>query len=189
MIGADKRKKHAGTMATQLILTFIADDRPGLVDLLSQAVTESGGNWLESRTAQMAGKFAGIIHVELPDARRAEALRARLATLSALGLQIMIEDAPSASAAAGPGLVIDLVGPDHPGIVRDIAHCLALHRANIETMETRTSDAPMGGGMLFHARITVSGPANLDEGGLRDELEKLAGALMVDLSVREPDRQ
>ncbi|MFZ1681243.1 MAG: ACT domain-containing protein [Rhizobiaceae bacterium] len=176
-------------MATQLILTFLADDRPGLVDTLSQAVTEAGGNWLESRTATMAGKFAGIIHVELPDTRRAEALRARLASLRSLGLQVTVDDAPSGAAAAGPGLVIELIGPDHPGIVRDIAHCLAVHRVNIETMETNTSDTPMGGGMLFHARISVSGPADLDEDGLRGELEQLAGALMVDLSLREPDGQ
>lgn len=31
-------------MAKTLVLTFIADDRPGLVDRLSETVAEAGGN-------------------------------------------------------------------------------------------------------------------------------------------------
>ena len=48
------------------------------------------------------------------------------------------------------------------------------------------TDAPMGGGMLFHARIEVRGPADMDEAALRGELERIAGALMVDINLREP---
>jgi glycine cleavage system regulatory protein len=172
-------------MSTHLILTFVANDRPGLVDALSHAVTESEGNWLESKTAQMAGKFAGIAHVELPDQERAEALKARLAALKASGIHVTTDDTPVEAVAMGPPLVIDLVGQDHPGIVRDIAHCLAAHRVSIDTMDTSTGDAPMGGGILFSARIEARLPAELDEEALRSDLEQLATALMVDLSMDE----
>lgn len=47
-------------MSTFLVLTVIADDKPGIVEQLAATITEHGGNWLESRMAQMAGKFAGI---------------------------------------------------------------------------------------------------------------------------------
>jgi hypothetical protein len=43
-----------------------AEDRPGLVEKLSEAVTEEGGNWLESRMAHLAEMFAGIVRVEIP---------------------------------------------------------------------------------------------------------------------------
>ncbi|MBK8456389.1 MAG: hypothetical protein IPL47_04110 [Phyllobacteriaceae bacterium] len=173
-------------MVTPLILTFVANDRPGLVDALSREVTAAGGNWLESRTAHMAGKFAGIVHVDVPDRERAGALKARLAGLAADGIAVTVDDTPSDVGELGVALVIELVGPDQPGIVRDIAHCLAAHRASIDEMDTETSDAPMGGGMLFHARIEVRGPADMDEAALRGELERIAGALMVDINLREP---
>ena len=47
-------------MQTSFIITFIGDDRPGLVEQLSAAIEQSGGNWLESRMSHLAGKFAGI---------------------------------------------------------------------------------------------------------------------------------
>lgn len=174
-------------MSAQLILCFIAVDKPGLVDALSKAISESGGNWLESRMAHMAEKFTGIIRVELPDQERAEALKARMATLESDGFHIMVTDARTQAEPTGSVLQIDLVGPDHPGIVQDITHCLATHRVSIETMDTYTSDAPMGGGVLFHAHIELCAPSGLDEAVLHGELEQLASALMVDLDLHEPD--
>ena len=36
-------------MGKTFVLTFIAEDRPGLVERLSDVVTTRGGNWLESQ--------------------------------------------------------------------------------------------------------------------------------------------
>lgn len=174
-------------MAKQLILSFIADDRPGLVDSLSRAVTELDGNWLESRMAHMAEKFAGVARVELPNADKAQALRARLAKLESDGFHIFVAEAEHPPDLLGAALVIDLVGPDHPGIVRDVAHCLAAHGVSVETMDTYTQDAPMGGGKLFHAHLEVRIPEDLPEEKLRDDLEQLASALVVDLDIRKAD--
>ncbi len=174
-------------MAKQLILSFIADDRPGLVDSLSRAVTELDGNWLESRMAHMAEKFAGVARVELPDSGKAEALRARLSALESDGFHIFVAEAEQPSGQLGAALVIDLVGPDHPGIVHDVAHCLAAHGVSVETMDTYTQDAPMGGGKLFLAHLEVRIPEDLPEEKLRDDLEQLASALVVDLDIRKAD--
>ena len=54
-------------MTTYLVLTAIGDDRPGLVESLSQVITENSGNWLESSMSQLAGKFAGILRVSVSD--------------------------------------------------------------------------------------------------------------------------
>ena len=54
-------------MSQILVLSFIADDREGLVERISEVVTEAGGNWLESRMAHLAEKFAGIARVDAPD--------------------------------------------------------------------------------------------------------------------------
>lgn len=52
---------------TTFIITFIGDDRPGLVESLSQVISDHNGNWLESRLSQLAGKFAGLISVSVPE--------------------------------------------------------------------------------------------------------------------------
>ena len=52
-------------MATSLVLTFVGDDRPGLVNAISQAVAAHAGTWLESRSVRLAGKFAGVVLVRM----------------------------------------------------------------------------------------------------------------------------
>ena len=54
-------------MNQSLILTVIGPDRTGLVEAVARHVTAHGGNWLESRMARLAGKFAGILRVQVPD--------------------------------------------------------------------------------------------------------------------------
>jgi len=99
-----------------LVLTFIATDRPGLVDTLSEAVTDAGGNWLESRMARLAEKFAGIARVEIPADREA-AFKAALSALENLGFTLTVEAATTAAPPDGLVLHLELLGPDHPGIV------------------------------------------------------------------------
>src|SRR5690606_7686855 len=54
---------------TTYLLTALGDDRPGLVAALASAVDEHDGSWVDSQLALLAGKFAGIVQAELPDAR------------------------------------------------------------------------------------------------------------------------
>ena len=46
-------------MATNLLLTYVGEDRPGIVQELSALVSAHGGNWL-SKMSRMGGRFAGI---------------------------------------------------------------------------------------------------------------------------------
>ena len=57
-------KEH---MTTNLVLTVIADDKPGLVESLARIIASNSGNWLESSMSQLAGKFAGILRVSVAD--------------------------------------------------------------------------------------------------------------------------
>ena len=66
-------------MGTFLVLTVIGEDRPGLVEALSETVAVHGGNWLESRMAHLAGRFAGLARVEVPPASAAARPMARRA--------------------------------------------------------------------------------------------------------------
>ncbi len=168
-------------MRKSLVLTVIGDDRPRIVEALADQVLAAGANWEESRMARLAGKFAGLLRVSVEADRAAELARG-LAALQG-GLTVVVEQTDEAPAAAGPALRLELVGNDHPGIIRDIARALAVQRINIEELETGVTSAPMTGELLFRARALVRLPASVTVDALRFQLEALAGELMVDLDV------
>jgi glycine cleavage system regulatory protein len=174
----------AKTPVKTLVLTFIADDRPGLVEQLSEAVSGAGGNWLESRMSRLAEKFAGIARIEIAH-DQAPALTGVLSALEAEGFSLTVEAASRETTPNGPVFNLELLGPDQPGIVRDISGCLSAHGVSVEEMETDLRHAPMGGDMLFQARARVRLPAGLSADALGVALEDLAGALMVDLTLSQ----
>jgi glycine cleavage system regulatory protein len=172
-------------MSTSLVLTLIGDDRPGLVDALSAALVEHGGNWLESRMARLAGKFAGILLAEVPDAK-AEALSAALHDLQTQGLKVVVErSAKPVASTAYHTLHLSLVGQDRPGIVHDVSHALASRGINIEELSTECSSASWSGEMLFHATARLHVPRQVSTDDLREVLEGLANELMVDIALDE----
>jgi len=174
-------------MSTSLILTIVGPDRPGLVNLLSDKVTAFGGNWLESRMANLAGQFAGIVHLHVPQARL-EPLIAALGELERQGLRVVAT--PGTDAAMGqPGrrLQLELIGQDRPGIVRDISHALASRGVSIEELVTDCVSGSMSGESLVRATARLRVPAQLGTAQLRDALEALANDLMVDVTLDESD--
>jgi glycine cleavage system regulatory protein len=174
---------------TDLVLTLLGPDRPGIVELLAGVISSHGGNWLESRMSHLAGKFAGILRAELPADRVASALVA-LAALETKGLKVIAETAARAAlAASDPRMEFELIGLDRPGIVREISQLLASNGVNVEDLITNRSSAPMSGEMLFEAHAHVRVPPTTDVARLRADLERLASDLVVEvkLTVVESD--
>jgi glycine cleavage system regulatory protein len=170
-----------------LVLTLIGPDRPGIVEAIAEPIARHGGNWLESRMAHLAGKFAGILRIEVAAAQEA-ALSAALRALEKDGLKLTIEVGPSDQVVAGARiLVLELMGLDRPGIVREISGALADHGVNIEELVTDRTTAPMSGELLFRSRARVAFPPQADPEQLRRRLEELAADLMVQVSLAEPD--
>lgn len=166
-----------------LVLTVIGPDRPGLVESISDAVARHGGNWLGSHMARLAGQFAGILHVHVP-AASVEALAAALRELESRGLTAVVHRSDDAPTPPGhSAIVLELVGQDHPGIVRDISHAIARHHVNVVELESACEPAPMSGEMLFKARIVLQAPPGASLDALRTELEELAHDLVVDIKL------
>jgi glycine cleavage system regulatory protein len=173
-------------MAT-LVLTAIGEDRPGLVTALSDLVTAHDGNWERSEMAQMAGKFAGIVLVTVPD-DRVDALMGALRSLDERGLlEVRAERAAGRASSVGERVLLHLVGSDRTGIVRDISAALASLEVSIDELATATREAPMAGGDLFEARAVLRLPEGVEVSGVRRVLEAVADELMVDLEVQPVD--
>ena len=175
-------------MTTDLVLTLLGPDRPGLVEAVADTIAAHGGNWLESRMAHLAGKFAGILRVEVP-AQNTAPLMSALALLEGRGLRIVLEPA-AGSGGAEPlqAMELELIGLDRPGLVREVSRLLAQQGINVEELSTDRSSAPMSGDMMFRARARLSVPASADLARLRKDVERLAGDLMVEIRLAEPGR-
>ena len=170
-------------MAT-LVLTVIGDDRAGLVNAVAQVVSRHGGNWERSQMAELAGKFAGIVLVSVPEAAR-QALIDDLRPLAGL-LEIQVQTGAAALEVTPAGarrFTLSLLGTDRPHIVREITDVLAAHHVNIDTLHTDTRDAPMSGGRLFEAQAVLEVPPATDVAALHASLERLAHELMVDIDL------
>ena len=170
-------------MVTSLVVTIIGNDRPGIVERWSEVVLGAGANWEESRMARLAGKFAGILHITVARGE-AETLASALRAMTSDGLTVVVESS-GAVAVATRTVRLELVGNDHPGIIRDISRVLAQDQVNIEELETGVSGTPMSGEQLFRARAQLRLPNAVTTESLRERLEALAGDLMVDITLDE----
>lgn len=165
-----------------MILTAIGDDRPGLVELLADAIHRSGGTWDRSSMARLGSKFAGIVEVAVPDDRERDLVDA-LASIGDDVLQVTAERADAASSDAAAAISLELVGQDRPGIVHEISEVLVRFGVGIDQLDTTTSSAPMSAEALFEARAVLSVPREVDQADLADALEAIAQELMVDLDL------
>jgi glycine cleavage system regulatory protein len=169
------------------VITFISDDRPGLVEALSQVISSHGGNWLESRLSQLSGKFAGLISISLPS-EATDALREALVGLTAAGIHVSITPCSGEVAQEDHERIIKLtvLGPDRPGIVREVAAALSKQHINVVDLESYVSPAPMSSELLFHATVEASVPHldQLDE--LGDTLDRIADEMHVDITLEGP---
>ncbi|MAT92878.1 MAG: hypothetical protein CME59_09795 [Halioglobus sp.] len=170
-------------MHTSFIITFIGDDRPGLVEQLSAAIEQCGGNWHESRLAQLEGKFAGLVHVSLPQTG-CRALEDAVARLSAEGLSVTMTPTGEAAAPGGARSVcLSVIGPDRPGIVREVSRALAQRQINVVEMDSAVSSAPMSAEMIFSARIEAQIPDSADLAELQENLEEIANNMTLEIDL------
>jgi glycine cleavage system regulatory protein len=172
-------------MQAPLVMTVIGPDRPGLVDSLAALVAGHGGNWLESRMSRLGGQFAGILRVQVPREQE-QSLTQALKRLESQGLKIVVlPDHPEAAPSERALKLLELVGQDRPGIVSQISHALASHGVNVEDLNTECQSAPMSGETLFRAQAKLYIPATCNIAQLQKDLEKIAGDLIVEISLQE----
>lgn len=178
-------------MAT-LVITVLGEDRPGLVSSLADVVAEHGASWGRSQLAQLAGTFAGIVTVEVPDSGASDLTRAleNLEKLDTTVRTAQVEPAADAGALPGAGeaLHLDLVGHDQPGIVQQVSGVLAEQGVSVERLDTRVVPAPQAGGDLFEARAAFRAPDGVDLDRLTSALEDLARELQVDVTLDPADQ-
>ncbi|SMF34696.1 Glycine cleavage system regulatory protein [Alteromonadaceae bacterium Bs31] len=171
-------------MIKNIIITLISDDKPGVVEAVAKTISEHQGNWLESQLAKLAGKFAGVIRVQLDEAQL-DALEHGLSSLKDINVQLH-EDRSSAEQTTSIRILsFHATGPDRPGIVREISAALAQYSINLEKLDTRLSSMPYSGDPLFEAEGLMAVPEQIDKNELAERFDQIADELAMDISITE----
>ncbi|MEM7218319.1 MAG: ACT domain-containing protein [Pseudomonadota bacterium] len=131
----------------QVVLSFVGEDRAGLVRDLADIVAEYGGTWQESRMIRLDGQFAGLARVVFPT--EAASIGEQLQSRSTPAMQIVVTEIRDVASVERKRYAFDLVGPDRPGIIFETTRELAEHQANIIEMSSSVSPAPMSGTPMF----------------------------------------
>ncbi len=170
-------------MQVSLIITILGNDEPGLVNSLSDALEKHSASWSESRMAHLAGKFAGILQVSLPE-NHVESLSVELEKLQTNDLKILLEKANATEkTVVTKTLNVEILCQDRIGIINDVTEVLAKLNVNIEELDSTVKEASMAGGMLFCADLRLGLPDNVNADAVEDCLAELSDQLMIDIKL------
>lgn len=169
-------------MMQSLVVTFVGNDRAGIVESISRIVTHHQGSWVESRLANLSGKFAGVLRITLPEQNMNEFIEELNSSLRDLEIQVSRVESSVAEVIAPETLQLELVGQDRPGIVHRISAVLLQQGATVDDMHSEVVEASMSGEHLFKAvfKIHLQNP-QVSRDKLKLALEALADELIVDL--------
>ena len=178
-----KKDSYWSDMPESLIVSFIGDDRPGVVRVIADVVARHGGSWQESRMSGLGGYFSGTARI-LISSDSLEALDQSLQSLEGLTCIIrqLRETSPDETTQK---MKLDIVGPDRPGILQDVTSELVGHGINVIEMETEVRPASMSGELNFIADALVEVPNEVDIESLDKQLGAIARNLGLDILFEE----
>ncbi|MEM7256809.1 MAG: ACT domain-containing protein [Pseudomonadota bacterium] len=171
-------------MKSTFVMTVIGPDRPGIVNQLSNILTQHNANWHASRMANLVGEFAGILHASV-DQKNYQTLVQDLQSLKSSDLDVLVR-LTNQSSDAKPGyrlVTLDVVGTDREGIVKDITQALTGFDINVEELTTECTEAAMSSDPLFKAQAQLSVGDSVDLDQVESALEQIANDLMLEFQA------
>lgn len=176
----------------RIIITGVGKDKPGIVAGLTHLLSDCGGNIEDSTMTLLAGEFAMILIVSLPDDVAYQRLAAQLPNIEqtlqiSLSVQpardILAEDILSEEqrAQAQQSVMISVAGIDHTGITAQVTQLLADQHVNISDLNAQR--IPGEHGPVYIMMIEAQLPVALSAEGLQAFLVPLASTLAVEIRV------
>lgn len=171
-------------MQKSLVFTIIGPDRPGVVERISECVSDRQCNWLGSRMSRLGGKFAGMVQVEGAEEKLRE-LRNDLAQMS--GLTVVVESGGGFEEENTRTFHVTILGLDRPGIVHEVFAALASGGMNVLNLETEVSRAAMTGRLMFHGEAVVELGESQELEQVSERLDEISRNLGIDIELSEED--
>jgi glycine cleavage system transcriptional repressor len=162
---------------SELAITVIGHDRPGIVADVAEALARLGANLTDSTMTRLRGHFAWTLVCTGPGAAEVEAELAPLAADGQLLATVREVRPETETAVAGEPYLMSVHGADRLGIVAAVTRVLAEVGGNITDLTTRLT------GPLYVLVAEVDLPPGTAD-GVSARLAEVAGGLNVEVTLR-----
>jgi len=173
-------------MTQLIVLSAVGTDKPGVVNALSKAILDCGGNIEESRMTSLGAEFAVLLLISgnWHTPAKLESAMQKLGDTHELSINLKKTGGRRDHSDCIP-YGVDVVCLDQPGIVFHLSEFFSSRQIEITDLLTRRYAAPHTGAPMFSVQLTVSIPGSARIGQLRDDFHDLCEQLNLD-SILEP---
>lgn len=166
---------------SELAVTAIGADRPGIIARVSGVLLEHGGNIEDTAMTVLGGHFAMMLLVRC-DADPTRVEQDIVAATADLGLVVTVRRVGPGSTSAPATHVLSVYGSDRPGIVHGVTRVLADAGVNVTDVTTRV----LGGeGPVYAMLLEIALPDGLDPAALTERVR--AQVEDVEISIHALD--
>ncbi|MFK5894052.1 MAG: ACT domain-containing protein [Pseudomonadota bacterium] len=168
-------------MKQNLIISAIGQDRPGLVNQLSNLIIQNNGSIDDSRMTVLAGEFAIIIKVSADKDKLIDLQNSLKLEMPKIGLDYLSK--MSNKAIPTERLIpynITVLAIDNPGIVNNLSDYFSKLNINIIRLQTDCYPAPHTGTPMFSMKMTISLFENVNISTIKENFIELCEELNLD---------
>ena len=176
----------SGSIKQFLAVSALGKDRPGLAHDLVRTISDCGASLSEGRMLPLGGEFGMQLLVtgNWHAMARLESELTRFGKAEGLALQLRRTEARALREDHIP-YSIDVIGPDHPGIVAGLAGFLTARNIEIAEVATRAYTAAQTGAAMFAVQMMVNVPARQPVAQLREDFMEYCDSQNLD-AILEP---
>jgi glycine cleavage system transcriptional repressor len=169
-----------------LAVSAIGKDRPGLAHEVVRTIADCGASISESRMLPLGGEFGMLILVtgNWHAMARLESELARLGESAGLALQVHRTE-PRPLREDHIPYSIDVIGPDHPGIVAGLAGFFTARHIEIAEIVSRGYNASQTGAAMFAVQMMINVPVRAPVAQLREDFMEYCDSQNLD-AILEP---
>ncbi len=171
-------------MKTQLVISALGADRPGIVDELSNIIYTHALNVEDSRMSVLGGEFAILLLVSGKQSS-IDAIQSQLSEIEQ-SLQMRLLLKPTTETDATKNTIpysVEVSALDNPGIVRNIASFFSNRNINIVNAQTERYAAPHTGSPMFALHMTIEIPVDINIAQLRESFMDTCDELNLDAEL------
>ncbi len=171
-------------MTTKLVISALAEDRPGIVDEFSNIIYQNALNIEDSRMTVLGGEFAILLLVS-GEPSAIDAFQTQVNDIEQKLQMRMLIKATSESSAIENAIpyAVEVAALDHPGIVNNIASFFSARNINIVELHTESYSAPHTGSPMFALHMTIGIAADTNIAQLREAFTQVCDELNLDAEL------
>ena len=169
---------------SQIVISALGQDKPGIVNALSKSVLDCGGNIAESRMTRLGDEFALIMLVEGVEDSISTVEKTMQDMNAADALTIITKRTVlKVSQEQCMPYHVNVICMDQPGIVHDITDFIARKKINIEELETSNYAAAHTGTQMFALDMSISIPSSINTSQFKQDILAFCDELNLDAAV------